>query len=74
VASITRPVRALAGFRRLALAPGESQRIEFALTRNELGFYDRDMRFVVEPGQFRVFVGGSSVEGLEETFEVTARR
>jgi len=74
VASITRPVRALAGFRRLALAPGYSQRVEFALTQQELGFYDRAMRFVVEPGRFRVFVGGSSVEGLEGTFEVTARR
>jgi len=74
VASITRPVRALAGFRRLALAPGDSQRVEFALTQQELGFYNRAMRFVVEPGRFRVFVGGSSVEGLEGTFEVTACR
>ncbi len=71
VASVTRPVRALAGFRRIALAPGEAQRVEFALTPRELGCYGPDLRFVVEPGRFRVFVGGSSAEGLEATFEVT---
>ena len=73
VASVTRPVRALAGFRRLALPPGASQRVEFVLTDRELGRYGQDMRFGVEPGRFRVFVGGSSVGGLEGEFEVVAR-
>src|SRR5438034_3039413 len=73
VASVTRPVRALAGFRRLALPPGASQPVGFVLTDRELGRYGQDMRFGVEPGRFRVFVGGSSAGGLEGEFEVVAR-
>ena len=73
VASVTRPVRALAGFRRVSLKPGEARTVDFQLTAKELGLYNRDMKFVVEPGTFRVFVGGSSVGGLEAEFEVTAR-
>ncbi|HVH09625.1 MAG TPA: glycoside hydrolase family 3 N-terminal domain-containing protein [Gemmatimonadales bacterium] len=70
VASITRPVRQLAGFRRVPLKPGEARTITFALGPHELGFWDRDMRFRVEPGRFRVFVGASSVGGIEGGFEV----
>ncbi len=73
VASVTRPVRALAGFRRVSLRPGESRTLQFRLTPKELGLYDQRMRFVVEPGTFRVFVGGSSVGGLEGEFEVRAQ-
>src|SRR5881398_2640461 len=70
VASVTRPVRTLAGFRRVSLKPGEARTVDFQLTPKELGLYNRDMKFVVEPGKFRVFVGGSSVGGLEAEFEV----
>src|SRR5438034_1088968 len=73
VASVTRPVRALAGFRRVSLKPGEARTLDFQLTAKELGLYNRDMKFVVEPGTFRVFVGGSSVGGLEAESDVTAR-
>src|SRR5881397_552604 len=73
VASVTRPVRQLAGFRRISLKPGEARTLDFQLTSKELGLYNRDMKFVVEPGKFRVFVGGSSLGGLEAEFEVTAR-
>ena len=72
VASVTRPVRELKGFRRVTLRAGEARTVDFRLTPQELGFYDRDMKFVVEPGTFRVFVGGSSVGGLEAEFEVRA--
>jgi beta-glucosidase len=74
VASVTRPVRALAGFRRVALRPGEAQKVEFVLTARQLGFYNEAMRFTVEPGRFRVFVGPSSAEGIEGTFEVQRNR
>jgi beta-glucosidase len=70
VASVTRPVRALAGFRRITLRPGEAQRVEFVLSARQLGFYNQAMRFTVEPGRFRVFVGPSSAEGLEGSFAV----
>ncbi len=69
-ASVTRPVRQLAGFHRVSLKPGEPRTVEFQLTPKELGLYNKDMKFVVEPGKFRVFVGGSSVGGLEGEFEV----
>jgi beta-glucosidase len=72
-ASVTRPVLELKGFRRVALEPGERRSVEFTLTRDALGFYNRDMRWIVEPGQFRVRVGNSSVGGLEASFEVTDR-
>lgn len=69
--SVTRPVRELRGFERVRLEPGASRRVEFLLTPAHLGFHDREMRFVVEPGAFKVWVGTSSVGGLEGTFRVT---
>jgi beta-glucosidase len=70
VASVTRPVKELKGFQRITLGPNQKRRVEFQLTREQLGFYDRRMRFVVEPGTFRVTVGVSSIGGLEGTFKV----
>ncbi|HXH05111.1 MAG TPA: beta-glucosidase BglX [Vicinamibacterales bacterium] len=70
VRSVTPPVQELKGFRRVTLAPGERRRVEFVLGPEHLGFYDRQMRWVVEPGEFRVRVSTSSVGGLEATFEV----
>jgi beta-glucosidase len=72
VASVTRPVQELKGFRRITLAPGERRTVGFVLTPAELGFYDAAMKWVVEPGAFRVRVGTSSVGGLQGSFEVVA--
>jgi beta-glucosidase len=66
-ASVTRPVRELKGFQRVTLRPGETRRLEFTLTPALLGFYNRDMRFVVEPGEFKVMVGTSSADQHELT-------
>jgi beta-glucosidase len=68
--SVTRPVRELKGFERVTLKPGERRRVTFTLTPEHLGFWNREMRFAVEPGAFKVFVGNSSVGGLEARFEV----
>jgi beta-glucosidase len=70
VSSVTRPVRELKGFERVTLKPGERRRVQFKLTPAELGFYNRDLRFVVEPGAFKVFAGTSSADGLEANFTV----
>jgi beta-glucosidase len=70
-ASVTRPVRELSGFRRLALQPGQRQTVSFRLGPEDLAMYDRDMRRVVEPGGFTVWAGGSSVATLEAHFTVT---
>ncbi|HVG28139.1 MAG TPA: beta-glucosidase BglX [Pyrinomonadaceae bacterium] len=73
VASAARPVAELKGFERVTLGAGERRRVSFTLTPAELGFYDRRMRFVVEPGAFKVTVGTSSAGGLEASFDVTER-
>ena len=69
-ASVTRPVKELRGFQRLSLKPGERRRASFVLKPENLGFLDRQMKFIVEPGEFRVFVGNSSAAGLVGKFEV----
>ena len=66
----TRPVRELKGFQRVTLKAGEIRRVEFTLGPGELGFYDHEMKFVVEPGEFKIFVGDSSQGGLEGSFTV----
>jgi beta-glucosidase len=73
VASITRPVKELKGFKRIALKPAETRTVEFELRSETLGFYDKDMKFIVEPGMFKVMVGRSSKDIiLEGEFEVIA--
>jgi beta-glucosidase len=74
-ASVTRPVKELKGFQKITLRPGEKRRVEFTLTPEHLGFYNREMRFVVEPGEFKVMVGNSSADehGLETSFEVVEK-
>jgi beta-glucosidase len=75
VASRVRPTKELKGFQRVTLQPGERRTLTFKLTREELGFYNTAMQFVVEPGQFKVFAGRGSADTdmLEANFEVTAR-
>jgi beta-glucosidase len=68
--SVTRPVKELKGFVRITLRPGETRRVVFRLGPEHLGFYNREMRFAVEPGEFKVFVGANSQEGLEASFAV----
>ena len=65
--SVTRPVRELKGFERVALRPGERRRVAFTLAPEHLGFYDREMRFRVEPGALKAFVGTRSVGGMRPT-------
>lgn len=60
VASVTRPVRELRGFRRVHLAPGETRTVTFTVGEQDLAFLDASLRRVVEPGGFTVWVGGSS--------------
>ena len=69
-ASVTRPVKELKGFQRLTLRPGEKKRVEFTLGPEQLGFYNRTMKFVVEPGEFKVMVGPNSEDVIETKLEV----
>nr|WP_298132539.1 beta-glucosidase BglX [uncultured Pseudoxanthomonas sp.] len=72
VASVTRPVKQLRGFQRVALQPGESKTLTFELGFEDLAMYDARMQQVVEPGTFTVFVGGSSDRTQQAAFSVAA--
>jgi len=69
-ASYTRPVRELKGFQRISLKAGESKTVDFTLGADELGYYFPDGKFVVEPGDFNVWIAPNSAEGLEGSFKV----
>ncbi|MGH7520309.1 MAG: beta-glucosidase BglX [Gemmatimonadales bacterium] len=71
VASVSRPVRELKAFQRVTLKPNESRTVTLRVAVKDLWFIGLDMRPVVEPGTFRVYVGPNSAEGLEATFECT---
>jgi beta-glucosidase len=72
-ASITRPTKELKGFVRLELSPGEARNVTFEIPIGQLGFYDRQLAYVVEPGIFEIFVGTSSADLLGAgTVEVVA--
>ena len=58
--SVTRPVKELKGFERVSLQPGESRTVSFDITPDLLAFYDVEMNFTVEPGEFDIMVGNSS--------------
>jgi beta-glucosidase len=61
----------LKGFKRVTLQPGEQQAVSFSLPVAHCAFYDAEMRYVVEPGQVDVMIGGSSAElPLCESFEI----
>ncbi len=71
VSSVTRPIKELRGFERITLNPGETQKVTFKISPEKLSFYNREMKRVVEPGMFKVQVGGNSVDLTEARFEVT---
>jgi beta-glucosidase len=60
--TLTRPVKELKGFRRITLQPGETQTVEFSVGFDQLSFLNEKMERLVEPGEFELMVGGSSVD------------
>lgn len=70
VASLTRPIKQLKGFKRVALRAGETAEVEFELPIRELAFYQRDGAERVEPGEFRLGIGGDSTAFLDAVFRV----
>jgi len=71
VASITRPVRELKGFKRITLKPAEKKKVKFELRIGDLSFYGKDMKPTVEPGEFMLGIGHSSSDlPLLDKFEV----
>lgn len=70
VGDVTRPVKELKGFKRIKLEPGESQKVTFKINTSELAFYNQQMEKITEPGEFLLWIGGSSDLKNGETFVV----
>jgi len=70
IGSVTRPVRELKGFQKIALNKGEAKTVTFSITLEDLKFYNYDLDFVAEPGRFEVFIGTNSDATLKATFEL----
>lgn len=73
VGSVTRPVKELKGFERIFLQPGETQTVTFNLPASDLAFWNIDMKHTVEPGEFTLWIGTNSEEGLSADFEVIGK-
>ena len=69
-ASITRPVKELKGFEIVELKAFEEKEITIKLSKSDFGFYDNTGKFIIEPGEFKIFVGGSSITALEDKIDL----
>ena len=70
VRSITPPMRELKGFQKIELKKGETKTVTFEITAEDLKFYNAQLDFVAEPGEFEYAIGGSSAVDFQGTFEV----
>ena len=68
VGSVTRPVKELKGFQKINLKAGESKTVNFILGMKDLSFYNSDLKFAAEPGEFHVFIGGNSRDVKQAAF------
>jgi len=68
--SVVRPVKELKGFRKVNLAPGEAQDVEFSITEADLAYWNPERKYGAEPGAFKVYIGSSSCEVKEASFEL----
>ncbi|CAN5735535.1 beta-glucosidase BglX [soil metagenome] len=70
VGSSTRPVKELKGFQKIELNAGESKKVSFTISANDLKFYNYDLKYVAEPGDFKIFIGGNSHDVKEASFKL----
>lgn len=70
VGTSTRPVKELKGFQKLELKAGESKTVSFDITVNDLKYYNYELKYVAEPGDFKVFIGGNSRDVKEADFKL----
>jgi len=70
VGSSTRPVKELKSFQKIELKAGESKKVSFTISVNDLKFYNYDLKYVAEPGDFKVFIGGNSRDVKEADFKL----
>ena len=70
VGSVARPIKELKGFEKVLLKTGEQKTVTFTIKAEDLGIYGLDNRYAVELGNFKLWVGPNSDEGLEADFEL----
>ena len=70
ISSVTRPIKELKGFQRVSIKPGETRSVSFSIGPQELQFYNREMKRVVEPGAFKIMVGPNSVDLTSVSLDV----
>lgn len=70
VASVVRPVKELKGFQKIFLKRGESGEVKFRITIEDLKFYNNQLQYVAEPGDFKLFIGTNSEEVKEASFKL----
>ena len=70
ISSVIRPVKELKGFKRITLKAGETKTIKFEISREELQFYNEEMKRVVEPGKFIIMVGGNSIDLITKELQI----
>jgi beta-glucosidase len=70
VGSVTRPVKELKGFQKITLRAGESKTLSFGLTIEDLKFFNKDLHWVAEPGDFKVFIGSNSRDVKDADFKL----
>ncbi|MGJ8593803.1 MAG: beta-glucosidase BglX [Aquaticitalea sp.] len=70
VGSVTRPVKELKGFQKVTINKGETKKVTFKVTVDDLKFYNSNLEFVAEPGKFEVFVGTNSDTTMKADFEL----
>jgi beta-glucosidase len=70
IGSVTRPLKELKGFQKVFLQPGEAKTISFTIGTDDLKFYDINMKYTYEPGDFKLFIGTSSQDVKEADFKV----
>ncbi len=70
VRSISPPLKELAGFRKIFIPKGESREVTFTISADDLKFYNSDLEYVYEPGEFGFFIAGSSAHDMQGSFEL----
>ncbi|WP_223198122.1 beta-glucosidase BglX [Maribacter arenosus] len=70
IGTVTRPVKELKGFQKVALNKGETKSVTFSITIEDLKFYNYDLDYVAEPGEFEIFIGTNSDDTLKTSFRL----
>jgi beta-glucosidase len=70
VGSVVRPVKQLKSFRKIFFKKGESKQLTFTIGINDLKFYNADLKWIAEPGDFKIYIGGNSRDVKEAGFSL----